>query len=147
MNLRTLEPRLENWARAQLSGGWRGEDIGSIEGRYRKHAPEASTEPNVDVDDAALVNAAWRRCMPLDKRILQMYYVWCASAGYICRKVGIKQGRQHAHVWDFALYHAQKAIDAQLAAQVQSGASMLQVRSVGPSEESCATARENSLQD
>lgn len=110
MDLRVLEPRLENWARAQLSGGFRGEDIGSVEGRYRKHPPEASNDPIIDVEDAARVNEAWKRCMPLDKRILQMYYVWRASAGFICRKLGLKQGRQHAHVWDFALYHAQQAI-------------------------------------
>jgi hypothetical protein len=60
MDLHALEPRLENWARAQRSTT-RPASAQSIEGRYRKHSPDASEDPRLDVNDARLVNDAWRQ--------------------------------------------------------------------------------------
>lgn len=48
--------------------------------------------------------------MPLDKDVLLLHYVWRAHSSFICRRLKLKQGRGHRHVWDFALYHAQEAI-------------------------------------
>jgi toxin CptA len=115
MDLNALEARLENWALAQRSGGFSGPDIGSVEGRYRgRYADEPEADPDIDAEDAFKVNEAWKRCMPLDRDLLKMYYVWRASAAFICRRLKLKQGRQYPHVWDFALYHAQNSIDSQL---------------------------------
>ncbi|MFM0101984.1 hypothetical protein PQR01_00350 [Paraburkholderia rhynchosiae] len=121
MDLRTLEPRLENWARAQRSSGYSPGRAASAEGMWRGggwRELRAAPVP-IDAADAALVNDAWKRLMPLDKDVLQMHYVWRAPSAFICRRLKLKQGRDKhgnslAHVWDFALYHAQNAIDSKL---------------------------------
>jgi toxin CptA len=117
MDLATLEPRLENWARAQRSGGFeRGGSAESAESRYRapgwREVRAAPIPP--DQADAALVQAAWLRLMPLDKEVLKLHYVWHAPSSFICRRLKLKQGRGHEHVWDFALYHAHGAISLML---------------------------------
>lgn len=109
-----LISRIENWAAAQRSAGGKGPDIGSIEGRYRKHSPEASSDPRIDVADAQLVNEAWKRCAPLDKDILRMHYVWRAHSDFICRRLKIKH--KPASVWELALAHAHRAIGARIMA-------------------------------
>lgn len=117
MDLRTLEPRLENWARAQRSSGYSPGRANSAEGMWRGGGyRELKARPDdVDLTDAALVNAAWQRIMPFDRQVLQMHYVWRAPAAFICRRLKLKQGGEHAHIWDFALYHAQTAISEKLA--------------------------------
>lgn len=116
MDLATLERRLENWARAQWSSGGGGPSIASAEGMYRgggwREIKAAPIQP--DQADAVLVNEAWKRLMPLDKDVLKMWYVWKAPASMICRRLKIKQGRGHEHIWEFALSHAQQAIDVML---------------------------------
>ena len=116
MNLATLEPRLENWARAARSGGYSPGRATSAEGMYRgggwREVRAAPIPP--DFTDAALVSEAWRRCMPFDKDVLQMHYIWRAPASFICRRLKLKQGRGHEHIWTFALYHAQQEIDKRL---------------------------------
>jgi hypothetical protein len=92
MDLRALESRLENWARAQRSSGI---------------APG-------DAKDAHLVNEAWKRLMPFDKDILRMHYIWRAPQGLICRRLKLKQGRGNEHVFESALRHAHGAIHARL---------------------------------
>jgi toxin CptA len=118
MDLATLEPRLENWARAQSSFGGSGACIASAEGMYRRpgvlYREEAIVLPPIDQRDANLVNEAWKRCMPVDRDVLRMHYVWRAHSSFICRRLKLKQGRGHEHVWDFALYHAHQAIAARL---------------------------------
>lgn len=100
--------RLENWASAQRSTGGKGPDIGSIEGRYSKHSPEASSDPRIDMADAALVNEAWKRCVPLERDILRMHYVWRAHSDFICRRLRLKH--KPKTVWEFYLAHAHQAI-------------------------------------
>ena len=114
MDLRALEDRLENWARAQRSGGSSGACIGSAEGMYRfpgvLYREQRSNLPEIDYADAATVNLVWRSLMDVDKKVLQMHYVWRAPSSFICRRLKLKQGRGHEHIWDFALYHAQSTI-------------------------------------
>jgi len=116
MDLNALELRLENWARAQRAGGDRFSAAQSAESRYR--APgwrESNARPaDIDMADAVLVNTAWQRLMPLDREVLRMHYVWRAPSSFICRRMKLKQGAEHAHVWEFALWHAQRAIDIRL---------------------------------
>ncbi|NUY33282.1 hypothetical protein F0160_22620 [Paraburkholderia sp. JPY303] len=116
MDLRALEARLENWARAQRSGGYTPGRATSAEGMYRgggwREARPAPIQP--DLADAAVVQDAWRVLMPFDKDVLMLYYVWRAPSSFICRRLKLKQGRGHAHVWEFALYHAQNAIAQRL---------------------------------
>ncbi|GJH31431.1 hypothetical protein CBA19CS91_01760 [Paraburkholderia hospita] len=116
MDLRTLEPRLENWARAQRSSGYAPERATSAEGMYRGGGWREArpTPPAPDYKDASIVQAEWRVLMPLDKDVLMMHYVWRAPSSFICRRLKLKQGRGHEHIWDFALYHAQEAINAKL---------------------------------
>ncbi|HDR9075899.1 TPA: hypothetical protein QDA97_004712 [Burkholderia vietnamiensis] len=118
MDLRELEPRLENWAKAQRSSGYAPAGAGSAEGMYRSGFRESCEGGDgIDLADARAVNDAWKRLMPLDKDVLLMHYVWRAHSSFICRRLKLKQGRGHEHVWDFALLHAQRAI-AQLLAKV-----------------------------
>jgi len=116
MDLATLEPRLENWARAQWSSGYEPGRAASAEGMWRGggwRELRAAPDP-IDARDAALVNAAWQRLMPLDRDVLRMHYVWRARSSFICRRLKLKQGHGYEHVWDFALYHAHQAIAAML---------------------------------
>lgn len=136
MDLRTLEPRLENWARAQRSSGYSPGRASSAEGMWRgggwrELKPSA---PLVDHADALLVNNAWQRLMPLDKGVLMLHYVRRASPIVILRQLGLlhtppKLHDAHVRAWlrakrvflqrhklsrddvfDFALYHAHQAI-------------------------------------
>jgi toxin CptA len=116
MDLRTLEPRLENWARAQRSSGYAPGRAASAEGMWRGGGwRETKARPDdIDLADAQLVNEAWKRCMPHDKEVLQMHYVWRAHSSFICRRLKLKQGRGNEHIWEFALYHAHQAISSGL---------------------------------
>ena len=116
MDLPTLETRLENWARAQWSSGGGGSSIASAEGMYRGGGWREirAAPPQPDQRDAALVNEAWKRLMPLDKDVLKMWYVWKAPSSMICRRLRIKQGQGNGHHWELALSHAQRAIFAML---------------------------------
>lgn len=116
MDLRALEGRLENWARAQRSSGYTPGRCASAEGAWRGggwRELRAAPDP-IDVTDAYLVNQAWQRIMPFDKDVLMLHYVWRAPSSFICRRLKIKQGRGLEHVWDFALHHAHQAIDDKL---------------------------------
>lgn len=109
-----LVARLENWARAQHGGAYRGASIGSIEGRYRSGYLESKPSPvPIDYVEAELVNAAWQRLIPLDRDVLKMHYIWRAHSSFICRRLKIKH--RPPEVWLFALRHAHDAIRAQLA--------------------------------
>ncbi|MEM5294229.1 hypothetical protein VSR82_07785 [Burkholderia sp. JPY481] len=116
MDLRTLEPRLENWARAQRSSGYAPGRATSAEGMYRGGGwrEARAVPPAPDYVDASIVQAEWRLLMPLDKDVLMLHYVWRAHSSFICRRLKLKQGRGHSHVWEFALYHAQNAIAQRL---------------------------------
>lgn len=115
MDLRALEARLDNWARAQRSSGYTPGRATSAEGMFRSGYRESRAAPlPVDLEDARLVQDAWRRLMPLDKDVLMMHYVWRAPSSFICRRLKLKQGRGHGHVWEFALYHAQQEIAKRL---------------------------------
>ena len=142
MDLASLEARLENWARAQRSGGSGGASIASAEGMYRRpgvlYRDEARAVPPVDHADALIVNNAWQRLMRVDQDVLKLHYVRRASPMVILRQLGLLKTppRLHdAHVrawlrakrvflrryklahddtWDFALWHAQNAIAEQL---------------------------------
>ncbi|MDT6993207.1 hypothetical protein [Burkholderia cenocepacia] len=116
MNLSILEPRLENWARAQRSSGYAPAGAGSAEGMYRSGFRESCSDQDpLDLLDARVVNEAWKGLMPLDKDVLQLHYVWRAHSSFICRRLKLKQGRGNEHIWTFALYHAQEAIWKRLA--------------------------------
>lgn len=116
MDLATLEPRLENWARAQRSSGYTPGRATSAEGMYRGGGwrEVRAVAPAPDYVDASIVQAEWRRLMPLDKDVLMMHYVWRAPSSFICRRLKLKQGRGNEHIWEFALYHAQQAISKAL---------------------------------
>ncbi|ENH6340919.1 hypothetical protein ABWH74_004309 [Burkholderia vietnamiensis] len=116
MDLRELEPRLENWAKAQRSSGHAPGGARSAEGMYRSGFRESCDEEGpIDQIDARKVNEAWKGLMPLDKDVLLLHYVWRAHSSFICRRLKLKQGRGHEHIWDFALLHAQRAIAQRLA--------------------------------
>lgn len=114
MDLRALEARLENWARAQRSSGYAPGRATSAEGMYRSGYRESRASPDeVDALDALIVNKAWQKLMPLDKEVLRMHYIWRAPSSFICRRLKIPQGRRNS-AWDFALYHAQSVIHTKI---------------------------------
>jgi toxin CptA len=135
MDLRTLEIRLENWARAQRSSGYEPGRASSAEGGFRSGYRELRPAPDpIDHVDALLVNNAWQRCMAVDKGVLMLHYVRRASPMVILRQLGLlhspprlhdahvrawlrakrvflrRHKLSHDDVFDFALYHAQHAI-------------------------------------
>ena len=142
MDLASLEARLDNWARAQRSGGNGGASIASAEGMYRRpgvlYREEARAVLMIDHADALIVNNAWQRCLRLDQDVLKYHYVRRASPMVILRQLNLIKTppRLHdAHVrawlrakrvflrryklahddtWDFALWHAQNAVAQQL---------------------------------
>jgi hypothetical protein len=116
MDLRALDDRLCNWARAQRSSGYAPGRAASAEGMWRGGGwRELRPSPiPADLADAHLVNEAWKRCMSFDKDVLILQYVWRAPASFICRRLKLKQGRGHEHIFDFALLHAQREIGARL---------------------------------
>lgn len=139
MDLRMLEPRLENWARAQRSSGYEPDRAASAEGMFVTGYRESRPQPDpIDHADALLVNNAWQRCMAVDKGVLMLHYVRRASPMVILRQLGLlhsppklhdahvrawlrakrvflrRHKLSHDDVFDFALYHAQQAIDSKL---------------------------------
>lgn len=106
----TLEQRLENWAR--VSRGGTGGQISVGVFAYRATVGGVAVDATLDVVDAELVQAASLKLMPLDRRVLQMHYVWCAEPARICRTLGLK--RRPTTIFDQALAHARRAIEEQL---------------------------------
>ncbi|MGX7004144.1 hypothetical protein [Caballeronia sp. KNU42] len=106
----TLEERLNNWALAQ-SGGF-GHADSTIANIYFPSVGGRSVESTVNLVDAQLVEIAWRKLLPLDKKILQMLYIWHAHPAFICRKLGLKP--RPTTVFDLALAHAKRSIEAAL---------------------------------
>ncbi|WP_321951901.1 hypothetical protein [Paraburkholderia bannensis] len=142
MNLAALESRLDNWARAQRSGGSGGASIASAEGMYRRpgvlYRDETRVLHIVDHTDALIVNSAWQRLLRLDQDVLKYHYVRRASPMVILRQLGLlrtppKLHDAHVRAWlrakrvflqryklshddtfDYAIWHARNAIAEQL---------------------------------
>ncbi len=69
-------------------------------------------DSSIDVKDAAAVETAVRKLIPLDRKILQMHYVWRASPPVICRRLGLKV--RPTTIFDLALAHARRAVEEKL---------------------------------
>ncbi|WP_069227282.1 hypothetical protein [Burkholderia diffusa] len=108
-----IEKRLENWARAQRNGaggdGGRDSLIATI---YFPTVPGRSVDTTIDLEDANRVEAAVRKLMPLDRKVLQMHYVWRKPPFVICRRLGLKV--RPTTIFDFALAHAKRAVEEKL---------------------------------
>ncbi|KWN77247.1 hypothetical protein [Burkholderia stagnalis] len=111
----SIEKRLENWARAQRNGaggdGGRDSLVATI---YFPTVPGRSVDATINVEDANRVGMAVRKLMPLDRKVLQMHYVWNAPPPVICRKLGLKV--RPTSVFDLALAHAKRAVEEMLVA-------------------------------
>jgi hypothetical protein len=107
----TLDERLNNWAKAQRYGS--GHTDGAVASIYFPGAGGRTIESSVDIADAHLVELAWRKLLPLDKKLLQMRYMWNARPEVICRRLGLKV--RPTSIFDLALAHAKQAIDQKLA--------------------------------
>lgn len=109
----TIEKRLENWARAQRNGaggdGGRDSLVASI---YFPTVPGRTVDATIDLEDASRVEAAVRKIMSLDRKVLQMHFVWNAPPPVICRKLGLKV--RPTSVFDLALVHAKRAVEEKL---------------------------------
>ena len=73
----TLEERLENWARAMRGGAGGGDSLTA--NIYFQTVRGRAVNSTLDDEDAALVERTIRRLMPMDRKLLQMHYVWRAS--------------------------------------------------------------------
>ncbi|WP_175712464.1 hypothetical protein [Burkholderia ambifaria] len=102
--------RLENWARAQRAGQ-RGSD-GLTATIYFQSIPGRSIDPTLDVEDANRVEMASRKLMPLDRKVLQLHFVWRARPEVICRRLGLRV--RPASIFDLALAHAMRALEEKL---------------------------------
>ncbi|NTZ84377.1 hypothetical protein FCJ61_15570 [Burkholderia metallica] len=111
----TIEKRLENWARAQRNGaggdGGRDSLVATI---YFPTVPGRTVDATIDLEDASRVEVAVRKLMPLDRKVLQMHFVWNAPPAVICRKLGLKV--RPTSVFDLALVHAKRAVEEMLVA-------------------------------
>ncbi|QDQ83629.1 hypothetical protein [Paraburkholderia megapolitana] len=106
----TLEERLENWARAIRGGAGGGDSLTA--NIYFQTVRGRAVNSTLDDEDAALVERTIRRLMPMDRKLLQMHYVWRASPPFICRKLGLRV--RPTSIFDLALAHARRAIDEKL---------------------------------
>ena len=109
-----IEERLENWARAQRSTGAGSGGSGLTSQIYfrSERVPGLSIDASVDGEDVGRVERAWRGLLPLDRKMLQMHYVWRMPAAVICRRLGLKV--RPTTVFDLALAHAKRAIEERL---------------------------------
>jgi hypothetical protein len=107
----TLDERLNNWARALRGGSGHGDSM--IATIYFPTVPGASVDATLDSEDAQKVELACRRLMPLDRKVLQMHFVWRAHPAFICRRLGLKV--RPMSIFDLALAHAKRAIEENLA--------------------------------
>lgn len=108
-----LEERLINWARAQSGGG--GGDSGSdslVASIYFPGVAGRSINSTLDVADANRVEVAMRALFPLDRKLLQMHYVWHKPPFVICRRLGLKV--RPTTVFDRALAHARRVLEEKL---------------------------------
>ncbi|AOI60410.1 hypothetical protein WI26_22835 [Burkholderia diffusa] len=69
-------------------------------------------DTTIDLEDANRVEAAVRKLMPLDRKVLQMHYVWRKPPFVICRRLGLKV--RPTTIFDFALAHAKRAVEEKL---------------------------------
>lgn len=106
----TFEERLENWARAQRGGAGGGDSLTA--NIYFQSVAGRSIDSTLDGEDAQRVELAMRLIMPLDRKVLQMHYVWRASPPVICRRLGLKA--RPATIFDLALVHAKRALEEKL---------------------------------
>ncbi|KVL10772.1 hypothetical protein [Burkholderia ubonensis] len=107
----SIEKRLENWARAQRNGGDGGGDS-LVANIYFPSVGGRSIDSTLDLEDANKVEVAVRKVMPLDRRLLQMHYVWGKPPFLICRRLGLKV--RPTTIFDFALAHAKRAVEERL---------------------------------
>jgi hypothetical protein len=103
---------LINWARAQSCGGGDGGRDSLVASIYFPGVSGRSVSSTLDLADANRVEVAMRTLMPLDRRLLQMHYVWHKPPFVICRRLGLKV--RPTTVFDFALAHARRALDKKL---------------------------------
>ncbi|VWD45583.1 hypothetical protein BLA50215_05717 [Burkholderia lata] len=108
----TIEVRLENWARAQR-GGQGGTD-GLTASIYFPSVGGRAVDSTLDLEDANRVEVAMRKIMPLDRKVLQMHFVWRAPPAVICRRLGLKV--RPTTIFDLALAHAKRAVEEKLVA-------------------------------
>ncbi|PRH49755.1 hypothetical protein [Burkholderia multivorans] len=108
----SIEKRLENWARAQRNGGGDGGCDSLVASIYFPSVGGRSIDSTLDLEDANKVEVAVRKLMPLDRRLLQMHYVWRKPPFVICRRLGLKV--RPTTIFDFALVHAKRAIEEKL---------------------------------
>ncbi|WP_176316858.1 hypothetical protein [Burkholderia vietnamiensis] len=109
----TIETRLENWARSQRNGG--GGEGGSdslVANIYFPSVGGRSIDSTLDLEDANRVEVAVRKLMPLDRKLLQLHYVWRKPPFVICRRLGLKV--RPTTIFDFALAHAKRAVEEKL---------------------------------
>jgi hypothetical protein len=105
-----LDERLNNWAQAMRGGSGHGDSL--VASIYFPNVRGRSVGTAVDTEDAQLVERAWRRLEPLERKILQMHFVWRASPGFICRRVGLKA--RPTSIFDLELAKAKCSIREKL---------------------------------
>ncbi|ASL45112.1 hypothetical protein bAD24_I16685 [Burkholderia sp. AD24] len=106
----TLDERLNNWAKAMRGGSGHGDTL--VASIYFPNVGGRTVSSALDTDDAQKVERAWQRLMPLDRKMLQMHFVWGASPVFICRRLKLKV--RPTSIFDLALAHAKRAIGEKL---------------------------------
>ncbi|WP_447361495.1 hypothetical protein ACSC95_11790 [Burkholderia vietnamiensis] len=108
----SIEKRLENWARAQRNGGGDGGSDSLVASIYFPSVGGRAIDSTLDLEDANRVEAAVRKVMPMDRKLLQMHYIWRKPPFVICRRLGLKV--RPTTIFDFALAHAKRAVEERL---------------------------------
>ncbi|MDN7924403.1 hypothetical protein [Burkholderia vietnamiensis] len=108
----SIEKRLENWARAQRNGGGDGGSDSLVASIYFPSVGGRAIDSTLDLEDANRVEVAVRKVMPMDRKLLQMHYVWRKPPFVICRRLGLKV--RPTTIFDFALAHAKRAVEGKL---------------------------------
>ncbi|WGS50839.1 hypothetical protein LFL96_04860 [Paraburkholderia sp. D15] len=106
----TLDERLNNWAKAMRGGTGHSDTL--VASIYFPNVGGRTVSTALNAEDAQKVERAWQRLMPLDRKVLQMHFVWSASPAFICRRLGLKV--RPTSIFDLALTHAKRAIGEKL---------------------------------
>lgn len=119
--MKTIRDRLSNWAR--WSRGAHRMDGRSntaficdrMRAARQGELPSApGTGERLDVDDADLVERAWKRLAPKHRELLRWHYIRHANPAMICRRMGIKP--RPTSIFDLELARAETEIAKALAA-------------------------------
>lgn len=122
--MKTIRDRLSNWARWSR-GAHRMDGRSNTAficdrmraARQGELALAPGTGDRLNVDDADLIERAWKRLQPKHRELLRWHYIRQGHPAMICRRLGIKP--RPTSIFDLELAHAEAEIAKVLATMAE----------------------------